>query len=170
MMTTHPFWQTIRTVPDFPKPGIQFYDLTPLLLTHVRAVTDALIAAVPQDELAQVEAFAAIEARGFVLASMLADRLDKGLILLRKKGKLPPPVQRQFYELEYGQDGLEIHAETPAKRIMLVDDVLATGGTLRAAGQLCLDAGHAVHGALILLDLPQLHTELPWPLYRVLTA
>ena len=166
----HPFWPVIRTVPDFPKAGIAFFDLTPLLLDHVAAVTDALTQAIPAEVLAEVDVLMAIEARGFVFASLLAGHLGKGLMLVRKKGKLPPPVHQYAYDLEYGSDCLELSAQTTPKRVLLVDDVLATGGTLRAAGQLCTQAGHTVVGALVLLDLPNLHDALPWPYYRVLEA
>lgn len=172
-MTTanaHPFWSVIRSVPDFPKAGINFFDLTPLLLEHVQEVTTAMIEAVPTAVLDEVEVLVAIEARGFVFASLLAGRLGKGLVLLRKAGKLPPPVHQHHYELEYGTDCLEIREGLSPKKILLVDDVLATGGTLRAAGELCQQAGHQVLGGLVLLDLPALHGALPWPTYRVLDA
>lgn len=169
-MTQHPFWSVIRTVPDFPKAGISFFDLTPLLLDHVTAVTEQMSLAIPSDILAEVDVLMAIEARGFVFASVLAGRLGKGLVLVRKHGKLPPPVHQYAYDLEYGSDCLELSADITPKRVLLVDDVLATGGTLRAAGQLCTQAGHTVLGALVLLDLPSLHTELPWPCFRVLEA
>jgi len=166
----HPFWSIIRTVPNFPKAGISFFDLTPLLLDHVSAVTDAMIAAVPPEVLDEVETFVAIEARGFVFASLLAGRLGKGVILLRKSGKLPPPVHGYDYALEYGNDRLEMHAEIPPRKVLLVDDVLATGGTLAAAAGLSKAGGHTVLGSLVLLDIEGLHGELPWPSYRVLTA
>jgi adenine phosphoribosyltransferase len=166
----HPFWSVIRTVPNFPKAGISFFDLTPLLVEQVNDVTDALIEAVPATVWAQVEVLVAIEARGFVFASILAGRLGKGLVLLRKAGKLPPPVHQQAYALEYGSDCLEIYAGLSAKKVLLVDDVLATGGTLAAAEALCQQAGHTVLGSLVLLDLPALHGDLAWPSYRVLSA
>lgn len=168
-MTVHPFWKLIDTVPDFPKPGILFYDLTPLLAQPVQSLTEALIAAIDPVVLAQVEAFAAIEARGFVFASLLAQRLNRGLILLRKPGKLPPPVISQDYALEYGQDGLQVRPQA-GQRVLLVDDVLATGGTLNAAARLCQAAGHQIEGAAVMLDLPALHGPLAYPLYRVLSA
>lgn len=168
--SNHPFWSVIQTVPDFPSAGISFFDLTPLLLEHVEAVTCAMLDAVPAAVWDQVDTLVAIEARGFVFASLLAGRLGKGIILLRKAGKLPPPVQQYHYALEYGQDCLEIRTGLAPRRVLLVDDVLATGGTLSAAGQLCQQVGHTVLGGLVLLDLPALHTDLPWPLFGVLTA
>lgn len=166
----HPFWSVIRTVPDFPKAGISFFDLTPLLVDHVSEVTTAMMGVVPTDLLDQVDVLVAIEARGFVFASLLAGRMGKGLVLLRKAGKLPPPVHQYRYALEYGEDVLELQKGIAPKRVLLVDDVLATGGTLRAAQALCEQAGHHVVGALVLLDLPQLHQDLTCPTFTVLQA
>lgn len=167
--STHPFWQIIRTVPDFPKAGIDFYDITPLFNGHIDTLVDALLAALPHDVLNDVDAFAAVEARGFIFASLLAQRTGKNMLLIRKAGKLPPPTHQESYGLEYGQDCLEIQAiSTPAK-VLLVDDVLATGGTLTASVNLCQKAGHSVLGALVLLDLLDLHPQLPFNVYKVLT-
>lgn len=168
--TNHPFWQIIRTVPDFPKVGIDFYDITPLLRSHVNAVIDELLAALPDDFLATVDCFAAVEARGFVFASLLAGRLGKGMVLIRKSGKLPPPVANKSYALEYGDDTLEMQSDLPPERVLLVDDILATGGTLTTAYELCQSANHTVVGALVLLDLVDLHGEFPMPIYTVLKA
>ena len=85
-------WSHIRTVQDFPKPGICFFDLTPLFMKNIASLTDALIESIPAEKLAEVDSFIAVEARGFVLASLLAQRLGKGLILVRKAGKLPPQL------------------------------------------------------------------------------
>lgn len=166
----HEFWEIIRTVPDFPKPGIAFYDITPLLRTHVVEVIDALLAALPEGLLDEVDCLAAIEARGFVFASLLAGRLGKGIILLRKPGKLPPPVANKSYALEYGNDTLEMQDNLPPAKVLLVDDILATGGTLTTAYELCQSAHHQVLGALVLLDLEGLHTPFAVPVYSVLTA
>lgn len=165
---SHPLWAAIRTVPDFPKPGIDFYDITPLLLNHVDAVIDALLAALPEGLLDEVDCLGAVEARGFVFASLLAGRLGKGMMLLRKPGKLPPPVVNKSYALEYGSDTLEIQGGLSATKVLLVDDILATGGTLNTSYHLCKDAGHDVVGALVLLDLVDLHGEFPVPVYTVL--
>ncbi|WP_019672991.1 adenine phosphoribosyltransferase [Psychrobacter lutiphocae] len=165
---SHPLWQAIRTVPDFPKPGIDFYDITPLLLSHVNEVIDAMLGALPEGLLDKVDCLVAIEARGFVFASLLAGRLGKGIILLRKPGKLPPPVGNKSYALEYGDDTLEIQDNMQACKVLLVDDILATGGTLKTAYHLCEEAGHAVVGVLVLLDLIELHGEFPLPVYSVL--
>ena len=168
--TDHPFWQIIRTVPDFPKAGIDFYDITPLLRSHVDAVIDALLDALPEGLMDEVDCLGAVEARGFVFASLLAGRLGKGMILLRKPGKLPPPVANKSYALEYGKDTLEMQNNLPPERVLLVDDILATGGTLTTAHELCLSAAHTVVGALVLLDLVDLHGEFPVPVYTVLKA
>lgn len=166
----HLFWDVIRTVPDFPKAGIDFYDITPLLRHHVDALIDALLAALPEGLMDEVDCLGAVEARGFVFASLLSARLGKGMLLLRKPGKLPPPVANQAYTLEYGRDTLEMQNNLPPERVLLVDDILATGGTLTTAYELCKAAGHTVVGALVLLDLVDLHGEFPVPVYTVLTA
>ena len=153
-------WSHIRTVQDFPKPGICFFDLTPLFMSNIGPLTDALIASIPAEKLEQVDSFVAVEARGFVLASLLAQRLGKGLLLVRKAGKLPPPVVGVGYSLEYGMDRLEMSANIEAQKIIIVDDVLATGGTLKAVKQLVDKCNHEILGASIFLDLPDLHSDL----------
>ncbi len=168
--TDHPFWQVIRTVPDFPKVGIDFYDITPLLRSHINEVVDALLAVLPAGLLDEVDCLGAVEARGFVFASLIAGRLGKGIILLRKPGKLPPPVANKTYALEYGKDTLEMQNNLPPERVLLVDDILATGGTLTTAYELCKSASHTVVGALVLLDLVDLHGKFPVPIYTVLKA
>ena len=164
----HALWKAIRTVPDFPKPGIDFYDITPLLLDHVNEVIDALLAALPEGLLQQIDCFVAVEARGFIFASLLSGRLGKGMMLLRKPGKLPPPVANKSYALEYGSDTLEIQGGMEPRKVLLVDDILATGGTLTTAYHLCQEAGHEVAGVLVLLDLVDLHQPFPVPVYTVL--
>lgn len=168
--TDHPFWQIIRTVPDFPKVGIDFYDITPLLRSHINEVVDELLAVLPAGLLDEVDCFGAVEARGFVFASLLAGRLGKGMLLLRKPGKLPPPVANKAYALEYGKDMLEMQNNLPPERVLLIDDILATGGTLTTAYELCKSAEHTVVGALVLLDLVDLHGDFPVPVYTVLKA
>lgn len=161
-------WSHIRTVQDFPKPGICFFDLTPLFMSNIGPLTDALIASIPADKLQQVDSFVAVEARGFVLASLLAQRLGKGLLLVRKAGKLPPPVVGVGYSLEYGRDRLEMSANIEAQKIIIVDDVLATGGTLKAVKQLVDKCNHEILGASIFLDLPDLHGDLGLDVWSVL--
>ena len=161
-------WSKIRTVQNFPKPGICFFDLTPLFMSNIELLTDALIASIPAEKLQEVDSFVAVEARGFVLASLLAQRLGKGLLLVRKAGKLPPPVVGVGYSLEYGMDRLEMSAEIEPQKIIIVDDVLATGGTLKAVKQLVDKCNHELLGASIFLDLPDLHTDLCLTVWSVL--
>lgn len=161
-------WSHIRAVQNFPKPGICFYDLTPLFMSNIGPLADALIASIPEEQLAEVESFVAVEARGFVLASLLAQRLNKGLLLVRKAGKLPPPVVGVGYSLEYGVDRLEIAANIQPQKVIIVDDVLATGGTLKAVKQLMDKCHHQVLGASIFLDLPTLHKDLGFKVWTVL--
>ncbi len=124
----------IRTIPDFPKPGIQFKDITPLLADGevFRETIDRLKT---RHENHDIDIVVGIEARGFIFASALAYALGAGTCLVRKPGKLPHTAHRQTYDLEYGTDAIEIHADAfrPGQRILLVDDVLATGGTVAAA-------------------------------------
>ena len=119
-------------------------------------------------ETEEVDSFVAVEARGFVLASLLAQRLGKGLLLVRKAGKLPPPVVGVGYSLEYGMDRLEMSAEIEPQKIIIVDDVLATGGTLKAVKQLVDKCNHEILGASIFLDLPDLHSDLGLDVWSVL--
>ncbi|MEJ5138377.1 MULTISPECIES: adenine phosphoribosyltransferase [Acinetobacter] len=161
-------WSSIRTVQNFPKPGICFYDLTPLFMNNLVELTDALIASIPVEQLDAVDSFVAVEARGFVLASLLAQRTGKGLLLVRKAGKLPPPVVGVGYSLEYGLDRLEMSADIAAQKVIIVDDVLATGGTLKAVHQLMYKCQHTVLGASIFLDLPDLHQDLGLKVWSVL--
>jgi adenine phosphoribosyltransferase len=141
----------IVDVADFPKPGITFRDISPLLRHHLAATTDAMSALLSSEEWMQVDALAGVESRGFVLAAALATKHNKGLVMARKKGKLPPPTVRESYQLEYGVDALEMKPGNG--RIALVDDVLATGGTMQAAANLCRAAGYQVQSLLVLIDL-----------------
>ena len=130
----HHFEDHIRNVPDFPKPGIIFKDISPLLQERFPEVIEAMSQNI---DWSQVDHVVGIESRGFILGAAMAQLKGKGFIPMRKKGKLPPPIIAETYQLEYGTDTLEmILTERPA-RIVLVDDVLATGGTLRAALKLC---------------------------------
>lgn len=167
---SHPLWQAIRTVPDFPKKGIEFFDITPALRTHVTETIDAMLDVLPDGFLESIDCFAAIEARGFIFASLLAGRTGKGMVLLRKPGKLPPPTANQSYTLEYGNDTLEMQNNLPSAKVLLVDDILATGGTLKTAQALCEEAGHKVMAVLVLIDILTLHEPLDVPLFSVLQA
>lgn len=146
----------IRTIPDFPKPGIQFRDITTLLLDAkgFAASIERLAAAVPTD----VDLIAGIEARGFIFAAAVAAHLGKGLLLIRKEGKLPGATIGVDYALEYGTDRVVMHADAcvPGQSVLLVDDLIATGGTALAAVRLIRQAGAEVAGAAFVIDLPDL--------------
>ena len=146
----------IRTIPDFPKPGIQFRDITTLLLdAHGLALTIERLAAAVDGP---IDLVAGIEARGFVFATPLAVRLGAGVLLIRKDGKLPGATIAEDYALEYGSDRVAIHADAlvPGARVLLVDDLIATGGTARAAVRLIRKAGAHVTQAAFVIDLPDL--------------
>jgi len=146
----------IRTIPDFPKPGIQFRDVTTLLLDArgFAASIERLAASVagPPDLVA------GIEARGFVVAAALAQLFGAGLLLIRKDGKLPGATIAEDYALEYGTDRLTMHVDAcaPGARVLLADDLLATGGTALAAARLLRRAGATVTEAVFIVDLPEL--------------
>jgi adenine phosphoribosyltransferase len=147
----------IRTVPDFPTPGISFKDITPLIENGeaLHAAVDALALATYGFDYERV---LSAEARGFVLGTALAYRARKGLILARKPNKLPRETIAATYELEYGTDSLEAHADAipPGTRILVADDLLATGGTARAMCQLVENAGGIVAGVAFLIELTYL--------------
>jgi adenine phosphoribosyltransferase len=149
----------IRDVADFPRRGILFRDISPLLRQAFAEAIDALSALLDADEWSRVDAIAGVESRGFILASALALRHGKGFVLVRKKGKLPPPVVELPYGLEYGEGVLEMQPGSGA--LLLVDDVLATGGTLRASAALAERAGYTVSQSIVLLDL-QLDPPFRW--------
>ena len=144
----------IRDVPDFPKPGILFKDITTLLrdASHFRRALDLMT--VMCGDLT-VDKVVAIESRGFILGGALADRLGAGFVPVRKPGKLPWRSRSATYELEYGSDRLEMHEDGvgPADRVLVVDDVIATGGTARAVGELCEGLGASVAGFAFLVEL-----------------
>jgi adenine phosphoribosyltransferase len=141
----------IRDVPDFPRAGILFRDIAPLLRDHFEATVGALDALLTAQEWSEVDALAGIESRGFILGAALAVRRQKGFVLVRKQGKLPPPVVDVAYALEYGSGVLEMQKGTGS--VVLVDDVLATGGTMTAAADLCDRAGYRLKAIMALIDL-----------------
>jgi adenine phosphoribosyltransferase len=142
----------LRDVPDFPQPGVVFKDIAPLLADG--AAFDAVIHGLAGTADDGVDIVAGIEARGFLLAGALARQLGCGVTPVRKAGKLPPPTIRRAYELEYGTAEIEVPVGIlDGKRVLLVDDVLATGGTLRAAAELLAQAGATVVGMAVILEL-----------------
>jgi adenine phosphoribosyltransferase len=143
--------QAIADVPDFPRPGILFRDISPLLRDHFGATVQALDALLTDEEWGGIDALAGIESRGFILGAALAIRRGKGFVLVRKQGKLPPPVVDVAYELEYGSGVLEM--QRGQGRLMLIDDVLATGGTMTAAADLCQRAGYELQALVALINL-----------------
>ena len=147
----------IRTIPDYPKPGIMFRDIT-TLLRDANGFEQAVIALAEPFEAERVDAVAGIEARGFILGGAVADRLGCGFIPIRKKGKLPWKTIGQEYTLEYGVDAIEIHEDAirERERILVIDDLIATGGTAEAAARLVRRSGGEVVGAAFIIDLPEL--------------
>jgi adenine phosphoribosyltransferase len=143
-------------VPDFPQPGIAFRDLTPVFANGqaLRTITDALA----EPFAGRIDAVAGVEARGFVLAAAAAYALGVGVLIIRKPGKLPREVLSQSYDLEYGSATLEVQPDTlpPGSRVLVLDDVLATGGTLAASTNLIERAGWTVTGVSVVLELGDL--------------
>ena len=148
----------IRDVPDFPEPGVMFKDITPLLADHdgFSAVIEALAAA-GRDDAGEpvVDKVVGMEARGFILAAPVALALGAGFVPVRKAGKLPGPTHAVSYSLEYGEATLEVHQDAvhDGERVLLVDDVLATGGTAEATAKLVASCGGAVTGLAVLMEL-----------------
>jgi len=144
----------IRTIPDFPKPGILFYDVSPLL-AHPAAWQETMNRLASAVTAHKPDILAGIESRGFLVAAPLALKLGLGFIMVRKRGKLPGSTVPYTYDLEYGTDTIEIQADAvePGQRIVLLDDLLATGGTMKAAAQLLSQAGAQVMGCACLIEL-----------------
>jgi adenine phosphoribosyltransferase len=145
--------ELIRNVPDFPKPGILFKDITPVLANPqaFHSMIAHLAGQVPR----HATKLASIESRGFILGAAVAMRLNLGLVLIRKPGKLPYSTFSHSYDLEYGKDTLQIHVDAlgPQDHVCIIDDVLATGGTASAAEVLCLETGATVTGFAFLMEL-----------------
>lgn len=154
----------VRDVPDFPKPGIVFKDITPLLANGDAFAVAIRTMAEPWHD-AGLDAVVGIESRGFILGAALALELGVGFVPVRKPGKLPATVLSESYALEYGSDSLQVHADAlpPGARVLLIDDVLATGGTLRAASNLLRRQGAEVAGAAVLIELAALEGRAGWP-------
>ncbi len=145
--------ELIRDVPDFPKPGILFKDITPLLSDQkaFRSMTAHLSSLVPNG----TTKLASIESRGFILGSAVAMHLGLGMVLIRKPGKLPYATLSHSYDLEYGKDTLQMHVDalSSTDKVCIIDDVLATGGTAQAAENLCRESGATVSGFAFLMEL-----------------
>ena len=146
----------IREIPDFPKPGINYYDVT-TLFRDAGAFGTAVNAMARELDGAAVDAVLGVEARGFILGAALAYKLEVGLIVARKFGKLPAETEDETYQLEYGEARIEVHRDaiSPGERVLIVDDLMATGGTAAAAGKLVekLEGVIAGYGFLVELDL-----------------
>jgi len=150
----------IRKVPDFPKQGILFYDITSILM-NPSAYSFCIDAMEKRYKGEEIDAVAAVESRGFLFAAPFAERLGIPLILVRKKGKLPGRTVSKSYALEYGQAEIEMHADDipSGRRVLIVDDLVATGGTLRAAADLLVEAGAVPAGVFCVIGLPFLHYD-----------
>ena len=148
----------VRPIPDWPVPGVTFRDITPLLAQPeaFASIIDALASAA--EELGPVDAVLGIEARGFIVGAPVALRLGAGFVPVRKEGKLPSETLSVSYALEYGEATVQIHADAlqPGDRVLVVDDLLATGGTLEAADDLVARAGASVAGHVVAIELPAL--------------
>ena len=145
----------IRTIPDYPKPGIQFRDITSLLedASGLRTAVEGLAAPFRGERIGKV---AGIEARGFLFGVAVALELDAGFVPVRKAGKLPGPTVGREYDLEYGTDRVEVHSDAlvPGERVLVVDDLIATGGTAEAAIRVVEELGGQIVGLAVVIDLP----------------
>ena len=151
------FSSVVRSIPDYPKKGIIFRDIT-TLLGNPRAFRAAVDALVQPYAGVRIDKVAGIEARGFILGGAVAHQLSAGFVPIRKKGKLPHATVRIAYSLEYGIDEMEVHKDAlqPGERVILVDDLIATGGTAEAAVKLLRNIGADVVAAIFVIDLPEL--------------
>ena len=156
--------QHIRSVPDFPKPGILFFDITTLL--RIPEGLDAVIEQLSSPYVGKkIDLVVGIESRGFILGGPVAQRIGAGFVPIRKPGKLPARSVTESYNLEYGTDALEVHADAVERgqRVLIIDDVLATGGTARAATTLVKSLGGELHGLAFLIELSQLGGKAQLP-------
>lgn len=158
----------IRCVPDFPQKGIVFRDIT-TLLKNPAALKEAIKQLYESTKGLKIDKVVGIESRGFIFGAMLAERLNAGFVLLRKPGKLPAETEKEFYDLEYGQDSIEIHKDaiSPGDKILIHDDLLATGGTAKAAIKLVEKLGGEVVQVLFLIELSFLNGREKLKSYKV---
>ena len=156
----HPLAQYIDEIPDFPKPGILFRDVSPLLRQKFPETIDAMSALFSDEEWASVDYLVGIESRGFIFASALAYKHDKGFVKVRKPGKLPNVHATVSYGLEYGSDELQMQ-KGDGGRVIICDDLIATGGSMKAAADLCEQVGYEVVGLACLVDLKSLN-DFEW--------
>ncbi len=147
----------IRTIPGYPKPGIMFRDIT-TLIGHAEGFRETIRQMGGAFDASEINVVAGIEARGFIVGAAIADRLGVGFVPIRKKGKLPGKAIGQDYALEYGTDVIEMHEDaiTPGTKVLIADDLIATGGTAEAAVKLIRRTGAHVSGAVFIVDLPDL--------------
>lgn len=159
---------TIREIPDWPKKGILFYDVT-TLLKNGQCFHEVVNALTAPYENKQIDVVVGIEARGFILAPIVAYRLKAGFVPVRKQGKLPAATHRVSYDLEYGTDALEIHQDAiePGQRVLIVDDLIATGGTARAVAEIVEKMGATVVGLEFMVELTALKGRLKLANYKV---
>ena len=162
--------KAIRTIPHFPKKGIMFRDIT-TLLKNADAFKETIDALVERYRGQSLDLVAGIESRGFIIAGVIAYLLGKGFIPIRKPGKLPAETFRVDYELEYGKDAVEMHKDSVPKgaRVLVVDDLLATGGTMKAACDLVEKAGGTVVECAFIVDLPDLKGREKLQKYQIFT-
>lgn len=170
-MTPEEILSSIRTVPNFPKKGIMFKDIT-TALKNPKIYCEIINKLYDLIKDLNIDCIAAIESRGYLFGAPLAYKMGTGIVLIRKPGKLPAEVWREEYSLEYGTDALEMHKDAIAgfKRILIVDDLLATGGTAKAACRLVAKAGGNVVGCMFMLELVELSAiaDLPVPTYSLI--
>lgn len=148
--------QYIEETPDHPEKGVLFRDISPALRDKFNEVVDSMLALITPEEMQKIDAFVGLDARGFIFAAAMAARTGKGMVMARKGGKLPQPKEAENYMLEYGTATIEMkHGK--GGNVFIVDDVLATGGTLRAAGNLSLKAGYNVVGFGVFVNISALN-------------
>ena len=155
-MSDHPLVKHLDLVPNFPIEGILFRDISPLLKQHLTETIDAMSDLFTEAEWQNIDYLVGIESRGFLFASALAYKQGKGAVLARKAGKLPNVKAGKSYGLEYGTDKLEMQAGA-GERVVILDDLIATGGSMQAAAELCDEVGYEVVGLACLIDLASLN-------------